>query len=61
MNLGVLYLSGRLPGHEQGEALGCFKQAADEGDLSGEKAFSKIIIFTRIDYTHGLCRFKLYV
>ncbi|CAN0447160.1 unnamed protein product [Ectocarpus sp. 8 AP-2014] len=35
VNLGVLYLSGRLPGREQSEALGCFKMAADQGDLSG--------------------------
>lgn len=36
VNVGVLYLSGRLPGREQGEALVWFQKAADEGDLSGE-------------------------
>lgn len=35
VNLGVLYLSGRVPGREASEALGCFKMAADQGDLSG--------------------------
>ncbi len=34
--MGVLCLSGRLPGREQGEALGWFRKAADGGDLSGE-------------------------
>lgn len=36
VNLGVLYLSGRLPGRQQGEAREWFKRAADEGDVSGE-------------------------
>ena len=36
VNLGVLCMSGRLPGREPGEALEWFKRAADEGDVSGE-------------------------
>lgn len=41
VNIGVLYLTGRLPGREQGEALGWFQKAADEGDLSGEFVYKK--------------------
>lgn len=37
VNLGVLYMSGRLTGHEQGGALEWFKKAADEGDMSGKR------------------------
>lgn len=38
VNLGVLYLSGRLPGHQPEEALEWFKKAGDAGDLSGKSA-----------------------
>lgn len=36
VNMGVLYLTGRVRGGEPGEAVGWFKKAADDGDLSGE-------------------------
>lgn len=36
VNMGVLYLTERVPGGEPGEALGWFKKAADDGDISGE-------------------------
>lgn len=45
VNLGVLYLSGRLPGREQSEALEWFKKAADEEDLSGEGAVLLIFAY----------------
>lgn len=38
VNLGVLCMSGRLPGREPGGALEWFKKAADGGDVSGKFA-----------------------
>lgn len=36
VNLGVLYLTGRISGREPAEALEWFKLAADQGDMSGK-------------------------
>lgn len=38
VNLGALYLSGRLHGHQPEEALEWFKKAGGAGDLSGKSA-----------------------
>ena len=45
VNLGVLYMSGRLPGHRPEEALEWFKKAGDEGDTSGERAAPRVLAF----------------
>lgn len=37
VNLGVLLLTGRLQGQDQGKAAEWFRRAADEGDTSGKR------------------------
>lgn len=41
VNLGVLYLSGRLHGHQPEEALEWFKKAGEAGDISGKSALRR--------------------
>ncbi|CAM9703655.1 unnamed protein product, partial [Hapterophycus canaliculatus] len=55
VNLGVLYLSGQLPGREQGEALECFQKAADQGDLSGESTWQSSGAFRTGLWNLSLC------